>query len=55
MILKFSLTLMEHSNYSELEINALNTVWDLFINKPYREKNVVLNDSGHQRFKVGGK
>jgi len=31
-------------NYHELEINALNTVWDLFINKPYREKNVVLND-----------
>lgn len=31
-------------NYYELEINALNTVWDLFINKPYRDKNVVLND-----------
>lgn len=32
-------------NYYELEINALNTVWDLFINKPYREAdNVVLND-----------
>ncbi len=31
-------------NYYELEINALNTVWDLFINKPYRERNVVLND-----------
>ena len=32
-------------NYYELEINALNTVWDLFINKPYRELgNVVLND-----------
>lgn len=31
--------------YYELEINALNTVWDLFINKPYREENnVVLND-----------
>lgn len=31
--------------YYELEINALNTVWDLFLNKPYREKdNVVLND-----------
>jgi hypothetical protein len=24
-------------NYYELEINALNTVWDLFITKPYRE------------------
>jgi hypothetical protein len=32
-------------NYYEVEINALNTVWDLFINKPYRElDNVVLND-----------
>ena len=32
-------------NYYELEINALNTVWDLFIGKPYREpNNIVLND-----------
>jgi len=32
-------------NYYELEINALNTVWDLFITKPYRELNSpVLND-----------
>ena len=32
-------------NYYELEVNAINTVWDLFISKPYREKNnVVLND-----------
>ncbi len=32
-------------NYYELEINALNTVWDLFLSKPYREPdNVVLND-----------
>ncbi|WP_418603162.1 carbohydrate-binding family 9-like protein [Hwangdonia sp.] len=32
-------------NYYELEINTLNTVWDLFINKPYREAdNVALND-----------
>lgn len=32
-------------NYYELEINALNTVWDLFITKPYREPNSpVLND-----------
>ncbi len=31
-------------NYYELEINALNTVWDLFISKPYRNDNVVLND-----------
>jgi hypothetical protein len=32
-------------NYYELEINALNTVWDLFLTKPYREASkVVLND-----------
>jgi len=31
-------------NYYELEINALNTAWDLFVSKPYRDKNVVLND-----------
>ncbi|WP_242155784.1 carbohydrate-binding family 9-like protein [Aestuariivivens sediminis] len=32
-------------NYYELEINALNTVWDLFLGKPYREiNNAVLND-----------
>lgn len=31
-------------NYYELEINALNTAWDLFLSKPYREDLVVLND-----------
>ena len=31
-------------NYYELEINALNTAWDLFVSKPYRNSNVVLND-----------
>ena len=32
-------------NYYELEINALNSIWDLFLTKPYREiDNVVLND-----------
>ena len=31
-------------NYYELEFNALNTLWDLFITKPYRDGNVVLND-----------
>src|SRR5690606_20602331 len=25
-------------NYMELEINALNTVWDLYLTKPYRER-----------------
>ncbi len=32
-------------NYYEVEINAINTVWDLFISKPYRESGIaVLND-----------
>lgn len=31
-------------NYYELEINALNASWDLFVSKPYRDDNVVLND-----------
>ena len=30
-------------DYMELEINALNTVWDLFLNKPYLNKNKVDN------------
>ncbi len=25
-----------HTNYGEIEINALGTVWDLLLNKPYR-------------------
>lgn len=31
-------------NYYEIEVNAINTIWDLFVSKPYRETNVVLND-----------
>lgn len=31
-------------NYYELELNALNTTWDLFITKPYREGNATIND-----------
>lgn len=32
-------------NYYELELNALNTAWDLFVSKPYRETDgVVIND-----------
>nr|WP_321411311.1 carbohydrate-binding family 9-like protein [uncultured Carboxylicivirga sp.] len=31
-------------NYLELELNALNTVWDLFLTKPYREGSPVLNE-----------
>ncbi len=32
-------------NYFEFEMNALNTVWDLFITQPYREKDVLVIDS----------
>ena len=31
-------------NYYEFEMNALNTVWDLFLTKPYRDHGVVLNN-----------
>ncbi len=31
-------------NYYEFEVNPLNTLWDLFITKPYREGTPVLND-----------
>ncbi len=30
-------------NYYELELNALNTAWDLFITKPYRESAPIIN------------
>ncbi|MBT8185456.1 MAG: carbohydrate-binding family 9-like protein [Eudoraea sp.] len=30
-------------NYYELEINALNTVWDLFLTKPYRNHGKVID------------
>ncbi len=31
-------------NYYEFEVNALNTLWDLFITKPYREGAPIIND-----------
>ena len=31
-------------NYYEFEMNALNTVWDLFLNKPYREAGNIAVD-----------
>lgn len=31
-------------NYYELELNALNTAWDLFLTQPYRGGNAVVND-----------
>lgn len=33
-------------NYMEFEMNALNTVWDLFLTKPYRNHGKVLNNWG---------
>lgn len=30
--------------YLELEINALNTVWDLLLTRPYRERGLALHD-----------
>lgn len=31
-------------NYLEIEVNALNTVWDLFLPRPYREGGPALDD-----------
>ncbi len=31
-------------NYYEYEMNALNTVWDLFLSKPYRNNGTILNN-----------
>lgn len=31
-------------HYYELEINALNTAWDLFVTRPYRDGNATIND-----------
>lgn len=31
-------------NYYEFEFNVLNTIWDLFLTKPYREGALVLNE-----------
>ncbi len=33
----------DNHEYYELEINALNTVWDLFLTKPYRDGGSALN------------
>ncbi len=30
-------------NYYELELNAFNTIWDLFLTKPYRNKTTVID------------
>lgn len=32
----------DHHNYAEIEVNALNTVWDLFLTKPYKDQGVAI-------------
>jgi len=39
-------------NYYELEMNALNTIWDLFITKPYRDHGIVLNNWDYKNIKT---
>ncbi len=39
-------------NYYELEMNALNTIWDLFITKPYRDHGLVLNNWDYKNIKT---
>jgi hypothetical protein len=34
----------DNHNYAELEINALNTTWDLLLKKPYRDGGKALNE-----------
>ena len=34
----------DSNNYLEFEMNALNTVWDLFIVKPYREPSPIIDN-----------
>ncbi len=38
--------------YGEIEINALGTIWDLMLTKPYREKGIALNSWNIQGLKV---
>jgi len=39
-------------NYYEFEINALNTIWDLFLSKPYRDHGLVLNNWDYKGIKT---
>ncbi len=39
-------------NYYEFEMNALNTIWDLFLSKPYRDHGVVLNNWDYKGIKT---
>ncbi len=39
-------------NYYEFEMNALNTIWDLFLTKPYRDSGLVLNNWDYKGIKT---
>jgi hypothetical protein len=39
-------------NYYEFEMNVLNTIWDLFITKPYRDSGLVLNNWDYKNIKT---
>jgi hypothetical protein len=39
-------------NYYEFEMNVLNTVWDLFLTKPYRDHGLVLNNWDYKNIKT---
>ena len=41
-------------HYYELEINALGTVWDLLLEKPYRDGGRAVNALGHRRAAIRG-
>jgi len=42
-------------NYFEFELNAFNTIWDLFLAKPYREGGPVINDFDFKGIQTGVK
>ena len=39
-------------NYYEFEMNVLNTIWDLFLTKPYRDSGLVLNNWDYKNIKT---
>ena len=43
----------DHHNYVEIEINALNTVWDLLLKKPYRDGGPALSSLALEGLQTG--
>ena len=39
-------------NYGEIEINALNTVWDLLLDRPYNTKGILFLTGTYQELKT---